>query len=246
MIQIYEMIFPQTVNCWVLNATLDLVASVLVGGLLGSSSRTRRQTRKTRAQAPDMWIETRARTTFNGSERCGGAKEEPKIWCAARKASSKRCTAESKCKWCHRDPQEVKDRHKLGEGIAMKEAMGRRLDDKKTREDLSQEDLCVHARLSQETALKRRWRRTQRVFTNVLRGSRRQGVKKQRPHVQTSVIGRRSFRRNRQHPRSVTNWHGNRKQVEIRNGRTEKKSWRSNRAGRHHTTGTVEGRMRNE
>ena len=68
----------------------------------------------------------------------------------------------------------------------------------KTREDLSQEDLCVHARLSQETALKR-------VFTNVLKGaSAKATVWKQRPHVQTSVIGRRSFRRNRQHPRSVT------------------------------------------
>lgn len=60
------MIFPQTVNCWGSQCHLR-PGSLGVGWW--PSWRTRRQTRKTRAQAPDMWSETRARTTFNGSQR---------------------------------------------------------------------------------------------------------------------------------------------------------------------------------
>jgi len=52
----------------------------------------------------------------------------------------------------------------------MKEAMGRRLDDKKTREDLSQEDLCDACATVTGNCFEKKMETHTRVFTNLLRG----------------------------------------------------------------------------
>lgn len=201
-----------------------------------------------------MWIETRTRTTFNGSERSVERKRSPKSGAqheehlpnaAPRRAALDQAQINKAVvpQWPPRSQGQTQARrrhsHEGGHGSkTWWQKNARRLEPRRS------------LRCMRDCHRKLLWKEdgdAHKSFYQSFKGlQRRQLYESSGPMCKQVSLGADAFA-------GIDNILGVSqtgmeitKQVEIGNGRTEKKSWRSNPAGRHHTTGTVEGRMRNE